>query len=156
MTSYPNSDCPRGVSTTAERRPARWLCVVVVFCTLALPQATWAVDMLQQLKHDEVNGFPLLKARLELAIEFGLSRAEALLIDVPRADCGHCLVIDIRAIHPRSRRRLVMLETNEQRHLLNRIVQMFDGTDPSMHGPEGNYRQRLYRLRMLVRPGAPE
>ena len=44
-----------------------------------------------------------------------------------------------------------MLETNEQRHLLNRVVQLFDGIDGGMTGPEGNYRQRLYRLRMMLR-----
>lgn len=115
-------------------------------------QAIWAVQTLQQLEFDEGNTFPFLKARLDLAVEFGLSRAEALLLDIHQADCGHCLVIDIRLIHPRSRRRLIMIETNEQRHLLNRIVQLFDGVDCSMHGPEGNYRQRLYRLRMLLRP----
>ena len=119
-------------------------------------QATWAVDALRQMNQPEVTVFPLLKGRLELAVEFGLTRAEALLIDLRRADCGHCLVIDIRAVHPRSRRRLVMLETNEQRHLLNRIMQLFDGVDCSMHGAEGNYRQRLYRLRMLQRPGVTD
>ncbi len=113
--------------------------------------AQWALQVLQHLQPDSLNIVPLLKARLELAIEFGLSRAETLLLDISRADCGHCLAIDIRAIHPRSKRRLVMLETNEQRHLLNRVVQLFDGIDGGMTGPEGNYRQRLYRLRMLLR-----
>ena len=119
-------------------------------------KAQWALDIQQELLPDTLNGFPLLKARLDLAIEFGLSRAEALLLDIARADCGHCLVIDIRAIHPRSRRRLLMLETNEQRHVLNRVVQLFDGIEDGASGPEGNYRQRLYRLRMLMRalPGA--
>lgn len=113
--------------------------------------AGWALQVFQQLQPESLNGFALLKARLELAIEFGLSRAEALLLDISRADCGHCLAIDIRAIHPRSRRRLVMLETNEQRHLLNRVVQLFEGIDGGMTGPEGNYRQRLYRFRLLLR-----
>lgn len=113
--------------------------------------ANWALQILQQLQPEALHGLPLLKARLELAIEFGLSRAEMLLLDIARADCGHCLAIDIRAIHPRSRRRLVMLETNGQRHLLNRTVQLFEGIDSGMSGPEGNYRQRLYRLRMLLR-----
>ena len=115
-------------------------------------QAIWALQTLQQLELNDGNTFPFLKARLDLAVEFGLSRAEALLLDIHGADCGHCLVIDIRLIHPRSRRRLIMIETNEQRHVLNRVVQLFDGVDCSMHGPEGNYRQRLYRLRMLLRP----
>ena len=112
--------------------------------------APWAIDALQQIKRRENTVSPLLKARVELAIEFGLSRAEALLLDLNQADCGHCFVVDIRAIHPRSRRRLMLLDKNEQRFLLNRIVQLFDGVDGTMQGPEGNYRQRLYRLRMLT------
>ena len=113
--------------------------------------AKWALQLQQQMQPESLNGLPLLKARLDMAIEFGLSRAETLLLDVASADCGHCLAIDIRSIHPRSRRRLVMLETNEQRHLLNRAVQVFDGIEGGMAGFEGNYRQRLYRLRMLLR-----
>ena len=115
----------------------------------------WAIEALQQLKHHENTAPPLLKARLELAVEFGLSRAEALLIDQHQADCGHCLVIDIRTVHPRSKRRLVLVDTAKQRHLLNRIAQLFDGVDCTMQGPEGNYRQRLYRLRMMMASSLP-
>ncbi|NML60250.1 SEL1-like repeat protein [Massilia sp. RP-1-19] len=90
---------------------------------------------------------PLLAARLELAGLFGLSRAEALLLDVARADCGHCMVIDIRSSYRRSKRRLVMVETAREREALDRIVKVFDGIDGGPGGPEGNYRQRLYRLK---------
>ena len=96
---------------------------------------------------------PLLAARLELAELFGLSRAEALLLDVARADCGHCLVIDIRSSYGRSKRRLVMVETAREREALERIVKVFDGIDGGPGGPEGNYRQRLYRLKTAA-PGA--
>ncbi len=115
----------------------------------------WAIEALQQLKCQENTVPPHLKARLELAVEFGLSRAEALLIDLRHADCGHCLVIDIRTVHPRSKRRLVLIDTAKQRHLLNRIAQLYDGVDCSMQGPEGNYRQRLYRLRMMIALSPP-
>lgn len=93
---------------------------------------------------------PLLGARLELAALFNLTRAEALLLDVATADQGHCLVIDIRASYGRSKRRLVMVETAAERQALDRIVQLFEQVDCGPAGPEGNYRQRLYRLRTLV------
>jgi len=93
---------------------------------------------------------PLLGARLELAALFNLTRAEALLLDVAAADQGHCLVIDIRASYGRSKRRLVMVESALERQALDRIVQRFEQVDCGPAGPEGNYRQRLYRLRALL------
>ena len=101
--------------------------------------------------HEEaLRAHPLLHARLELAALFSLSRAEALLLDVPAADQGHCLVIDIRASYGRSKRRLVLVDTAQERHALDRIARLFEGIDCGPSGPEGNYRQRLYRLRTLV------
>jgi TPR repeat protein len=93
---------------------------------------------------------PLLAARLELAALFNLSRAEALLLDVKAADQGHCLVVDIRASYGRSKRRLVLVETAHERQALDRIVRLFDNIECGPAGPEGNYRQRLYRLRTLL------
>lgn len=98
----------------------------------------------------DLSAHPLLAARLELAALFGLSRAEALLLDVHAADQGHCLVIDIRASYGRSKRRLIMIETAHERQALDRIVQLFENVDCGPGGPEGNYRQRLYRLRTVV------
>jgi TPR repeat protein len=97
--------------------------------------------------------YPLLAARLELAALFSLSRAEALLLDVRGADHGHCLVVDIRASYGRSKRRLVMVESAQERQALDRIVRLFDSIDCGPSGPEGNYRQRLYRLRTLLADG---
>ena len=99
---------------------------------------------------------PLLAARLELAQLFNLSRAEALLLDVVAADQGHCLVVDIRASYGRSKRRLVMVASAPERQALDRIVRLFDAVDCSPAGPEGNYRQRLYRLRTLLNHVAPD
>jgi hypothetical protein len=59
-------------------------------------------------------------------------------------------VIDIRASYGRSKRRLVMVESAQERQALDRIVQVFDNIDCGPTGPEGNYRQRLYRLRTLL------
>jgi TPR repeat protein len=93
---------------------------------------------------------PLLAARLELAGVFSLTRAEALLLDVRLADHGHCLVVDIRASYGRSKRRLVLVDTVQQRHALDRIGRLFENVDCGAGGPEGNYRQRLYRLKTLA------
>jgi len=102
------------------------------------------------LEGRDLSGHPLLAARLELALAFQLSRAEALLLDLSGADRGHCLVVDIRASYGRSRRRLILVETTQERALLDRVARQFEGVDCGPHGPEGNYRQRLYRLRSLL------
>ena len=102
----------------------------------------------------DLAAHPLLAARLELAALFGLTRAETLLLDVTEADQGHCLVIDIRASYGRSKRRLVMVETAQERQALDRIVRLFEHVDCGPGGPEGNYRQRLYRLRTLMADAA--
>jgi hypothetical protein len=93
---------------------------------------------------------PLLAARLELARQFGLSRAETLLLDIRSADRGHCLLIDIRASYGRSKRRLVMVDGVRQRQALDQISRVFEGVEPGPQGPEGNYRQRLYRLKTVL------
>ena len=90
---------------------------------------------------------PLLAARLALAHAFGLSRAEALLLDVNEANHGHCLVVDIRGSYGRGKRRLVMVETESQRSALAHAQRLFEQIDSGNNGPEGNYRQRLYRLK---------
>ncbi len=107
----------------------------------------WAAPLLPLLTRELASSQPLLAARIELAGLFHLSRAEALLLDVAAADHGHCLVIDIRASHGRSRRRLVPVDSARQRQALDRIVRVFDTVDCSLAGPEGNYRQRLYRFK---------
>jgi TPR repeat protein len=112
--------------------------------------AEWALRARAQLTRELVNAYPFLAARIELAILFGLSRPEALLIDLKQADCGHCLVVDIRAQYARSKRRLIMIETGEERGELNRIGRLFEDVDCGPSGPEGNYRQRLYRLKTAL------
>lgn len=115
------------------------------------PQAAaWAVQARAQMSREQVNAHPFLAARIELAMLFGLTRPEALLVDLKQADCGHCLMIDIRSQYARSKRRLIMVETGEQRGALNRIGRLFEDMDCGPSGPEGNYRQRLYRLKTLL------
>ncbi|HYD62970.1 MAG TPA: hypothetical protein VEC35_21635 [Noviherbaspirillum sp.] len=114
--------------------------------------AEWAASVLAHLPRDALARYPLLVARLELAARFGLSRAEALLIDPVEADCEHCLVVDVCAQHPHSKRRLVLVQTAEERKLLDRVSAVFERLDRGPEGPEGNYRQRLYRLKTLAAP----
>ncbi|NVM76031.1 hypothetical protein FHW83_001818 [Duganella sp. SG902] len=110
-------------------------------------EAGWMASIVTCLTRELLESQPLLAARLELAALFGLSRAEALLLDVKAADQGHCLVVDIRASYGRSKRRLVLLRTARERQALDRIVRLFESIDSGPDGLEGNYRQRLYRLK---------
>lgn len=110
-------------------------------------EAGWLDQLVTCLTRELLESQPLLAARLELAALFGLSRAEALLLDVKSADHGHCLVVDIRASYGRSKRRLVLLRTARERQALDRIVRLFEAIDSGPDGLEGNYRQRLYRLK---------
>ena len=112
--------------------------------------AAWAVEGRRAMTREFLAAHPFLAARLELAALFGLSRPEALLIDLKRADCGHCLVVDIRDYYARSKRRLILVETGEERQVLNRIGRLFEDVDCSLSGPEGNYRQRMYRLKTAL------
>ncbi|MFC5472373.1 hypothetical protein [Paraherbaspirillum soli] len=115
----------------------------------AQPMA-WAQTAKQQLTRELVKAHPFLAARVELALLFGLSRPEALLLDLNRADSGHCLVVDIRAQYARSKRRLILIQTGEERQALSRIARLFEDVDCGPNGPEGNYRQRLYRFKTAV------
>jgi TPR repeat protein len=112
--------------------------------------APWAQTGLRCLPQEVRDAYPLLAARIELAARFGLSRTEALLIDPEAADCGDCLVVDIRAHRPHTTRKLILLGNAEDRRVLDRIVRLFEQVDSGSNGPEGNYRRRLYRLRVLV------
>jgi hypothetical protein len=116
--------------------------------TLATP-APWAQAAQRQLTHDLVNTHPFLAARIELAVLFGLSLPEALLLDLNAADQGHCLLVDIRSLHARSKRRLILIQTGGERLALTRIARHFTNIDCGPNGPEGNYRQRLYLAQKL-------
>lgn len=107
----------------------------------------WATQAMAQLNDKLKNANPFLSARVELAATFGLTKPEALLINVKQADYGHCLVVDICGYYARSKRRLVAIETAAQRSALNRISRLFSDVDCSFSGLEGNYRQRKYRLK---------
>jgi TPR repeat protein len=116
----------------------------------------WAGPLEPQVLQELGYSQPLLAARLELAACFKLSRAEALLLDMNAADLGHCLLVDISASYGRSKRRLVLLRTTRERRVLDRIMKVFDGVDCSLAGREGNYRQRLYRLKTCLAHMRPD
>ena len=114
------------------------------------PPAGWADPLVPLLTRELLSSQPLLAARIELAALFRLTRAEALLLNVTSADQGHCLVVDIRASYGRSKRRLVLVRTAAERQKLDRIVRLFEQVDADV---EGNYRQRLYRLKSWLGAG---
>jgi hypothetical protein len=113
-------------------------------------KADWANVAKRAFTREMMSQYPFLAARVELGYWFGLTRAEALLINVQEADHGHCLEIDIREQHPRSRRRLILILTSEQRQAVDYAARVFDTVDGSPIGAEGNYRQRIYRFRSLM------
>lgn len=112
--------------------------------------AAWAESAKLLLTREVIKAYPFLAARIELALLFGLSRPEALLLDLNQADSGHCLVVDIRTYYARSKRRLILIQTGEERQSLSRIARLFEDVDCGPNGPEGNYRQRLYRFKTAV------
>jgi hypothetical protein len=79
-----------------------------------------------------------------------LSLPEALLLDLNGADWGHCLLIDIRSLNAHSKRRLILIQTGEERLTLSRIARHFANIDCGIGGPEGNYRQRLYLFNKFI------
>ena len=112
--------------------------------------APWALNAQPYLTHDILSSHPFLAARIELAAQFGLSRPEALLLDIHNADKGHCLLVDIREFYRRSKRRLILIQTGQERQILSRISRLFEKVDCGLTGPEGNYRQRQYRLKTIL------
>lgn len=139
----------------------KWLCIAadqgcheaqewVARIAGASEAQAWATDAGRKLNAQLRRDYPYLTARIELAQHFGLARAEALLLDIAQADRGHCLVIDIRGEHARSRRRLIAIRDKEARQMLDRIRHLFHDVDCSERGVEGNYRRRLYRLKSVM------
>ena len=110
----------------------------------------WAIAAQRQLAPHAFKVPVAMKARIALAARFGLSIPEALLIDLATADRGHCLVVDIRSTYARGRRRLILVDNEEHRAELNRIARSLEGMDCGPAGPEGRYRQRLYRLKKML------
>ena len=118
--------------------------------------AAWAQEAQRRLTPRQARTHPFLAARLELAALFGLSLREALLLDLTSADQGHCLLIDIRSFDARGKRRLILIRNGEERRALTRVARCFANADCGLAGPEGNYRQRLYRYKKLCAMPDPD
>lgn len=149
-----------------ELRAVYWLQKAVVqgcadaatlLAKIAVPAtpAPWAQAALRQLpaKYEKRNGF--VAARIELAACFGLSRAEALLIDLNVANQGFCLLVDLRAKYRCGKRRLILLETAQQRDALTRIAQVAGDFNCDIPGSEHVIRKHLQCLYRLGRQLAP-
>lgn len=111
--------------------------------------ALWALAARSQLAIRNIDKDSFMAARIELAAMFGLSRAEALLLDLNQADRGGFLLVELRVGHRCGKRRIILLQTAEQRVALTRIAQIASDIDVGAHKPEQilrNYLQRLYRL----------
>lgn len=121
-----------------------------------LEKTLWAQEVLRSPASERLGARPLLASRIELAALFGLTQTETLWLDVIKADQGHCLIIDVSENAPRTKRRLVSLETTEERAAVDRAKLLFQGIDCSTSGPEGNYRKRLYHLEKLLRATGPD
>ena len=117
----------------------------------AIP-APWAQTILREhLFIDE----PLLEARIKLAARFGLSKHEALLLDLEDADRGHCLLVDIRDYDIRAKRHVILIQSGEERRALDRIKRVFERETSEPYGQERSYRQRLYRLESALMSQSP-
>jgi TPR repeat protein len=91
--------------------------------------------------------------RLLVGNQFSLTKAEMLLVNIPKMQHEHCVVVDIRDLLPKSTPRLIQIETLEQRKSLLLASKIFASDDESPASlarfDEGNLRQRRYRFEKL-------
>jgi TPR repeat protein len=91
--------------------------------------------------------------RLIVGNQFSLSKAEMLLVNIPKMQHEHCVVVDIRELLPKSNPRLIQIDTLEQRKSLLLASKIFASDDDSSAAlarfDEGNLRQRRYRFEKL-------
>jgi TPR repeat protein len=92
-----------------------------------------------------------LAIRLELANVLGLKLVEALCLDPVKADRGECLAVDIREIVRSARRRLVLIENDEQRALIDRAKRLFTAGGALFRDLRGDPRTRERSFRYICR-----
>ena len=143
------------------RRVRRQLIIAAIIATLAvagLGGKAWWGHVTSDVRHGttrvDLDG---MAARYGIHVDLlavtaagGLVELRYQVVDPDKADHGHCLEIDIRSHYARGKRRLILVQTPEDRQALDDMKRFLVGLDCSPDGPEGNYRQRLYRLKKLV------
>lgn len=108
--------------------------------------APWALEAQHQLQAGRRTVPAELMARIGLAARIGLSIPEALLIDMGKADHGHCLEIDIRGQFARGKRRLILIDGERDREAVEAFRSAMTDAMCNPSGFGGSYRQRLSRL----------
>ena len=83
-----------------------------------------------------------LATRLELAATFGLNIQEMLLFVPESGDHGECVVLDIRSFLPRAKRRVLVVQSESERALLDRARRFISAADPHPTDVRGSYLQR--------------
>jgi hypothetical protein len=94
----------------------------------------------------------LLAARLWLGRTFGLTRHEALTLDVRRAIRSWGLWVDTSGFFTQRRKatpRVVPVTSSDAAAALQRGTRLFENVNASALGPEGNYRSRVYTMRAV-------
>ena len=91
--------------------------------------------------------------RIVVGNQFSLTKAEMLLVDIPRMQHEHCVVVDIREQLPKAHPRLIQIDTLEQRKSLLLASKVFSSDSEATTRisllDEGNLRQRRYRFEKL-------
>lgn len=83
-----------------------------------------------------------LATRLEMAVAFGLNAPEMLLFDPEVADHADCLLIDIRSELPRLKRRIILVQSESERALLDQARRLLSSKAPHPTDVRGAYLQR--------------
>jgi len=90
--------------------------------------------------------------RIIVGNQFALSKAEMLLVDIPKMQHEHCVVVDIREHLAKSNPRLIQIDTLQQRKslvLASKIFSVDEESENHVRFDEGNLRQRRYRFEKL-------
>lgn len=90
-------------------------------------------------------------ARLEVAAAFRLTILELLLFDPQDADRADFLVLDMRRHAPRAKRRIIAVETSEERSLLDRAKRLLSTSNPHPTDLRGSIAQRRLDLQQSIR-----
>lgn len=80
--------------------------------------------------------------RLELACAFGLRLREALIVDPLAANRGNCLLVDLRGVHKRASRRIVLVRNSQQREALERAKRVLQFREEERGATTEKYRRR--------------